>query len=275
MFGAFTTFGKMGAAAGGITLAQRIRALFAAGEQGVLYDPSDFSTMFQDAAGTTPVTAVTQPVGKILDKSGRGNHATQATSTKRPLLQQDATGRYYLAFDGVDDALVTGSIDFTATDKMSVFAGVRKLSDASRGTFIEMSSSVGNNGTFLISAPFSASDIYRFSLHGSGANINDQSIKAGFAAPVTNVITASMNNAAAEAADQIKVRINTASVATSGALATGTGNYGNHALYIGSRAGTSLPFNGHLYSLIVRGAQSTDAQIAAAEAYCNQRTGAF
>jgi len=44
-------------------------ALFSAGEIGVWYDPSDFSTMFQDTAGTTPVTAVEQPVGLILDKS--------------------------------------------------------------------------------------------------------------------------------------------------------------------------------------------------------------
>ena len=61
-------------------------SLFAAGEQGALYDSSDFSMMFQDSAGTTPVTAVGQPVGLIKDKSGNGNDASQATSTKRPLL---------------------------------------------------------------------------------------------------------------------------------------------------------------------------------------------
>ena len=61
-------------------------SLFAAGEQGVWYDPSDLSTMYQDSAGTIPVTAVEQPVGRILDKSGRGNHATQATSANRPVL---------------------------------------------------------------------------------------------------------------------------------------------------------------------------------------------
>ena len=44
------------------------RSLFAAGEQGAWYDPSDFSTLFQDAAGTTPVTAVGQYVGLMLDK---------------------------------------------------------------------------------------------------------------------------------------------------------------------------------------------------------------
>ena len=59
--------------------------LFAASEPGAWYDPSDMSTLFQDSAGTVPVTAVEQPVGRILDKSGRGNHATQATTTKRPV----------------------------------------------------------------------------------------------------------------------------------------------------------------------------------------------
>jgi hypothetical protein len=43
--------------------------LFAAGEQGVWYDPSDLSTLFQDSAGTTPVSAVEQPVGLMLDKN--------------------------------------------------------------------------------------------------------------------------------------------------------------------------------------------------------------
>lgn len=43
--------------------------LFASNEPGVWYDPSDLSTLFQDAAGTTPVTGVEQPVGLMLDKS--------------------------------------------------------------------------------------------------------------------------------------------------------------------------------------------------------------
>ncbi len=37
--------------------------------QGAWYDPSDLTTLFQDSAGTTPVTAVEQPVGLMLDKS--------------------------------------------------------------------------------------------------------------------------------------------------------------------------------------------------------------
>lgn len=50
-------------------LGARIAELFANGEQGVWYDPLDLSTLFQDAAGVTPVTGVEQPVGLMLDKS--------------------------------------------------------------------------------------------------------------------------------------------------------------------------------------------------------------
>ena len=71
---------------GAVSLDAAIRARFENGEQGAWYDPSDMSTMFQDSAGSTPVTAVGQPVGKILDKSGRGNHASQSTAASRPVL---------------------------------------------------------------------------------------------------------------------------------------------------------------------------------------------
>jgi len=60
--------------------------LFGTSDQGVWYDPSDYSTLFQDSAGTTPVTALEQPVGLMLDKSGKGNHATQPTATSRPVV---------------------------------------------------------------------------------------------------------------------------------------------------------------------------------------------
>lgn len=70
------------------TLASIIKSLFSNGEQGFFYDPNDLSTMYQDAAGTVPVTAVGQPVGLIKDKSGRGNHARQTTSASRPAFRQ-------------------------------------------------------------------------------------------------------------------------------------------------------------------------------------------
>ena len=79
--------------------------LFAAGEVGAWYDPSDLTTLFQDAAGTVPVTTAGQPVARINDKSGNGFHATQATAAARPILRQVGS-LYCLEFDGVGDYLV-------------------------------------------------------------------------------------------------------------------------------------------------------------------------
>ncbi len=58
---------------------------FAAGEQGAWYDPSDLTTLFQESSGVTPA-ALEYPVGLMRDKSGRNNHAFQATSANRPIL---------------------------------------------------------------------------------------------------------------------------------------------------------------------------------------------
>ena len=46
--------------------------LFQDGTIGVWYDPSDFSTLYQDAAGTTPFTALEQSVGLVVDKRWGG-----------------------------------------------------------------------------------------------------------------------------------------------------------------------------------------------------------
>lgn len=55
---------------GATTLTERVRrALFSSGEQGGMWDATDMATLFQDSAGTTPVTAVSQPIGLMLDKS--------------------------------------------------------------------------------------------------------------------------------------------------------------------------------------------------------------
>ena len=68
--GAFWTPGATILGSSSQTLTQLIKSLFANNEQGFFYDPNDLTTMFQDAAGTVPVTGVGQPVGLMLDKSG-------------------------------------------------------------------------------------------------------------------------------------------------------------------------------------------------------------
>ena len=347
-----------------------IEKLFANNEQGFFYDLNDLSMMYQDAAGTVPVTGSGQPVGLMLDKSkgavigvntanpttvigsgtggaafktttvstthtvgkwyevsmqvsnfsgtsdvgftnasfsdtpilsrtisgngiisfkGRateasirvymrsannadfsnisikeitGNHAFQTTSASRPILRRNAvTGTYYLEFDGSDDFLQTNNIDFTVTDKVSLFAGVRKLSDATQAVLVELSSSWSvSAGTFAIFAPpYNGGAGYTSASRLSVADIANQQavITTGYPSPVSSVVTSLFST-------DTKLRVDGKLKITNTAN-KGTGNYGNYPLYIGRRAGTTIPFNGHIYSLIGIGRLSTGSEIAAIE----------
>ena len=242
--------------------------LFAAGEQGVWYDPSDLSTLFQDSAGTTPVTAVGQPVGRMLDKSGRGNHAFQATAIDRPTLQQDSGGRYYLSCNGTNTWMQTSAINFTSTDEMTVFTGVRKLSDTSVGILMEISPVINtNNGTFALRAPHSALTANYGALF-NGTVLGGAISPSSYASPVTNVLCASADISA----DITLLRVNGTQVTLStGDL--GAGTFGNYVLYLFRRAGTSSPFNGYFYGALIRGATCNDQQTKAIEKLLAQKSG--
>ena len=54
--------------------------LFSGSEEGGYYDPSDLSTLWQDAAGTVPVTTDGQTVNRIDDLSGNGLHLRSDTA---------------------------------------------------------------------------------------------------------------------------------------------------------------------------------------------------
>lgn len=236
------------------------------------YEPSlSNSTLFQDAAGTAPVTAVGQPVGLMLDKSGQGNHAAQVTASKRPLLQQDGGGKYYLDFDGLDDSMATGSINFTSTDKVAIVAGFLRRS-TSLAVLLELSVNTNNNSAFVVFAPSAGSTINLTTCTGAGSYSSAQSVDA--AAPSLGVFTFAADRALAT---------NEASIRKNGALATSSrsenvntsGNYANAPLFLGGRAGSSLFFNGALYGLIVVGAAPSAGEIVNAETYMNSKTGAF
>lgn len=197
-----------------------------------------------------------------------GNHAYQTNSASRPILRQNATtGAHYLEFDGSDDFLVTNNIDFTSTDEVSVFAGVRKLDDVSRGTVIELSENVGlNNGTFNLFAPaINGSSDYSFTSKGT---VSRSATRVGFAAPNSSVL-----RGVADITNKTVNLFANQNIAASSLLDQGSGNYGNYPLYIGRRGGASLPFNGHLYSLIGIGKLTSDGETAAIEKELAKRTG--
>ena len=70
-----------------------------------LYDADAAGSLWQDVAGTAPVTAAGQPVARIDDLSGAGRHAIQSDPAKRPVYQV-VGGHGVLVPDRVNDALV-------------------------------------------------------------------------------------------------------------------------------------------------------------------------
>jgi hypothetical protein len=110
-----------------------------------------------------------------------------------------------------------------------------------------------NNGGFHLTAPNAASSTFAFESKGTALT---DAVSTGIAAPETRVLTGIGNIAG----DSTSLRVNGA-VADTDTGDQGTGNYANAILYIGSRAGSSLRFNGLIYTLIVRGAATPTGTI--------------
>jgi hypothetical protein len=176
------------------------------------------------------------------------------------------TAPYALHMDGIDDFLTTAAVDFTATDKMAVVMGVRKLSDGGNGTAVELSASAdANNGAFFLRAPSGGVNNYQLLARGS---VNVTATASGITAPNTSVI----GNVVDIVGDSTTIRINGV-VANQTLSDLGTGNFRNDALYFGRRAGTSLPFNGLDFGGICIGKTLTASQLSSAERWTAIRTG--
>lgn len=118
-----------------------ILALFAGGKQGVWYDPSDKSMLFQDAAGTEPVTKDGDPVGFMLDKS-QGLLLGDNAITVPPTV---GTHQTY----GIDSLITDGLNITSATNTAGVGGLVFELSSTiATGEFVlvtfEVTSLTGN-----------------------------------------------------------------------------------------------------------------------------------
>lgn len=383
-------------------------SLFASSEEGAWYDPSDFSTMFQDAAGTTPVTAVGQVVGLLLDKSqglalgselisnndfasdltgwtnqftgtstwvsgrlrttssgtnagecsqpfttvvgrtykvsckvnagttgGRvsisnisygagvtvgtgyiittfdgsfyftatattsyvvcgnqsgvaslyaefddiyikeisGNHAYQATAANKPILRQDGNGFYYLEFDGTDDAMLTAAIDFSATNKMSVFAGA-KTNDVGAGSTYSTVCGYGNvngvAGSFAIFLPASINTV------GVWARGATTTISKTVATDTDNKVLTGLYDLSAASGSQLGIRVNNGATSYGGADGGG-GNFNSaqQGILGGTTVGGANVIDGRIYAVIIRGAASSADEINDTETWVNGKTGAY
>ncbi len=252
----------------------RIAELFANGEQGVWYDPSDLSTLFQDAAGTIPVTGVEQPVGLMLDKSGRGNHISQSTTTARPILRAESVGgtqQYYLDFDGVDDFMSTASTaNLSMTSEMAAMVAVYAPPEqTTRATVLELGPSYANPGCVGMEAPmFSATSV------GVGYRGNGVEVARSLSAvkdPIGTVVfgaTMDLN------APLTQLRVNSTNK-QQGTLSVGPGPFANATLFLGARNGNGQRFKGRLYGAVICGKRVLSPELNSLEQFLRNKSRAY
>lgn len=109
---------------GSQSLTDQVRAaLFSNGEQGGMWDATLMSSLYQDSAGTTPVMAFTQPIGRMSDISGNVNHLLQSTSSARPQYTADGA-----LFDGVDDFMYADTLTLAGADPWTIMTGMNNFS---------------------------------------------------------------------------------------------------------------------------------------------------
>ena len=162
---------------------------------------------------------------------------------------------HYLAFNGTNTTYTTPSTDFTGTDKMTVWAGVDRVSGAPTGVIVESSYSFSTfNGSFALLAynPLG----YEFASRGT---VLSDTVFNSSPAASPSIVAASFDIGGGG----VTRRVNSQQSVI--AADQGTGQYGNHPLFIGARGGNAIYLNGRIYSLIVRGAESSISQIEAVE----------
>lgn len=110
------------------------RKTAATGGGGGAFTPSQLTGLQRWYSATDVVTSGTN-VTQFNDKSGGGNHATQATSTKQPVLKTNqGSGFQTVSFDGVDDIINFASMTLTG-DFTIYWIGYMREADGSGSAF--------------------------------------------------------------------------------------------------------------------------------------------
>ena len=160
-----------------------------------------------------------------------------------------------------------GTVNFSASDKLSYWTGLRKESDALGSIYLEASSNTAQGSITVLAPP--ANGQSRFTIGGRGVTGGrvDRAVD-GYAAPVSAVLFGSMDMAAGI----INVRANGVSSSPASLPATG-GTLNNLSYYFGTRNATPLPFTGLEYGQICIGRSASDAEISTVERHYMKQVG--
>ena len=173
-------------------------SLFSSGENGAYFDAATIATLLQDSAGTTPVTAVGQPIGLLLDQSqgtvdltgnlgaetvtngdfasgdltgwdDQGN-ASAVVSGGIATVTHSAAGNWYAdRLHSLDDAMVAGKMYRVSYDARAV-SGANSLYLVNAATTLLGASLTGTMTTYSKAAFKAVATYFSFLLNG-GAGV--------------------------------------------------------------------------------------------------------
>lgn len=224
------------------TVNHPVLSLFKNAEKGLWLDFSDMSQMYQDSVGTVPVTSLSQPIGKVLDKSGNSNHVAQTTSARRPKFQLDGA-----LFDGVDDFLKTvATVDYAQTQYLEIFLKIKSVyrSTLNYGVTIESGdpSYTVSAGGFISLAP---EENYSITAGSSTGSSNVAVLYPGSGRVYKGVYSIRINNS------EVALLVNGLSYSTQ---KTGATAIRTDFLNIGARTQSGapiIPFYGYIKQLVI------------------------
>ena len=174
----------------------------------------------------------------------------------------------YLSYNGTNQWMQTAAaVNFSATDEMSVFAGVRKVADGATGFVCEHTADSGSlSGSFGLAMPTGVA-VNSFNYVSRGSVGSQNALANSLPSPVSAVITC-LSEISADTNTTRRNSVLVQSVTTD----QGAGNYANAVTYFGARAGTSLYFNGLEFSTIIRGASTSGTLLTRTEQYVARQT---
>lgn len=228
----------------------------------LLLDASDISTLFQNAAGTTPVTATGQNVLAWRSLTSHATLFTQSSSSNAPS---------YLVADGLPSVLWNASafrwldatVDLSGTNSITIVAALRILSTASNRVLMTQNNE--NNPSFMTS--FTSAPAARAASRGDGTARNiTTSIPSGDS---SQVITS--HHRISSALCRIQTGNNTPAETT---LSQGAGNFANALVRIGARVTVNdLTLHARLHALALFTAIIEGDDLAKVKAWMSLKAG--